>query len=135
MITNGKDTPLGQSTSALPSVAEGVITFLQPVQVGIIKTTQIKGYTQTFVEQYIDTKGVRIQNPNNLVVTKTGERIWDSLDIYFLSNILLVADDLFLYLGVQYRVMMVETWPDYGYNKYSVVQDYTKLSDNILDIS
>ncbi len=130
MITNGKNLPLGQSSASLPSVAEGVMTFLQPVQVGIIKATQIKGYTQTIVEKYINTKGARIEDPNAVVISKTGERIWDSITIYFLSDIILVIDDLFLFNKVQYRVMALENWTEYGYNKYAVLQDYSKL-DNL----
>lgn len=127
MIVNGKDLKFGQASAGLPSLAEGVISLFQPVRVGIIKTLQVKGYTQTIVESYIDTKGVRVQNSNTLKMTKTGERIWDSVDIYFLSEIELAADDLFLFNDVQYRVLLTEEWTEYGYNKYSVVQDYTKL--------
>lgn len=126
-IVNGKDLDFGQSASGLPDQAAAVMNILQPVTVGIIKATQVKGYTQTLVESYIKTKGARIQNPNRLVISKTGERIWDTIDIYFLNDINLVADDLFLFQKVQYRVIVVEEWTEYGYNKYSVIQDFTKL--------
>ncbi len=121
-----KITPFS-SANALPNVGDAVSYLFQPVRVGIIKATQVKGYTQTFVQRYVATHGARVQNPNRLVVTKTGERIWDSMDIYFTSSIILVADDLFLFAGVQYRVIAVEDWTEYGYNRYSVLQDYTKL--------
>jgi hypothetical protein len=127
MIINGKDLDLGQSSSGLPDVSTGISEFLQPVQVGIIANTQVNGKTQTIVKEYIQTKGVRIQTPNNLVITKNGERIWDCLDIYFLRDIELKADDLFLFHKTQYRVMVVSEWPEYGYNQYHVRQDYVKL--------
>ena len=127
MIINGKDLNFGQSASGLPDMSQGVIQFFQPVTVGITSTTQINGYPQTIIEKYINTRGVRIQTTNSLVITKTGERIWDSIDMYFLREVVLQADDLFLFGGKQYRVLKTEDWPDYGYTKYYVVQDYTKL--------
>ncbi len=130
MIINGKDLPFGQSASGLPNVSDAIISLFQPVIVGIIKDTQVNGYTQTIISQYINTKGVRIQDPNALVVSKTGERIWDSVQIYFLPDIMLVADDVFRFNDLQFRVVSLETWPEYGYNKYSVIQDYTKVDQS-----
>lgn len=132
-IRNAKDLDFGQSTAGLPSVADGIMQLLQPVKVGFITATQVDGYTQTIVSEYVETRGVRIQNASNLVITKTGERFWDSVEIYFLSDINLMTDDIFLFQGTQYRVLVTEEWTEYGYNKYSVVQDYTKL--NTLNMS
>lgn len=129
-IVNGKDKNFGQSSAGLPDVSQAIIQIFQPTIVGIIKDTQVDGYTQTIIERYIKTQGARIQNPNKLIISKSGERIWDSNDIYFLNDINLVADDLFLFQNVQYRVIVVENWPEYGYNKYSVVQDYKKLFES-----
>jgi len=127
VIKNGKDKAFGQSSAGLPDVSPAVMNLFQPVTVGIIKATQVGGYTQTIVTERIRTKGVRIQNPNQLVMSKTGERIWDSVEIYFLNDINLAADDLFIFQGIQYRVVATEEWTEYGYNRYSVVQDYTKI--------
>ncbi len=129
-IQNGKDLNFAQASSGLPNVLEGVLQLFQPVAVGIIKNNQINGYTQTYVSRYIATKGVRIQNPNRTVFTKTGERIWDTQDIFFPREISLVADDLFLFNKKQYRVVQTEEWPEYGFNRYSVIQDYTRLTPN-----
>lgn len=127
MIVNGKDLPLGQSSAGLPDQSQAVIQFFQPVEVGIIQKTQVNGKTQEVVKEYIKTQGARVQTTNNLVITKTGERFWDAQDIYFLRDVLLKADDLFIFNNVQYRVLAVSDWPDYGYNQYHVRQDYTKL--------
>lgn len=127
MITNGRNKSFGQASAGLPDVSPAIMNLFQPVTVGIIKTTQVDGYTQTIVTKKIKTRGVRIQNPNQLVMSKSGERIWDSVEIYFLNDINLAADDLFLFQGVQYRVVTTEEWTEYGYNRYSVVQDYTKI--------
>lgn len=127
MIVNGKDLPFGQSSAGLPDVSQAIRQVFQPVTIGIISSTQVKGYTQTVVQEYINTKGVRIQTPNNLVITKTGERIWDSVEVYFLNDVNLKADDLFLFGNIQYRVLVVEEWSEYGFNKYAVRQDYTKI--------
>jgi hypothetical protein len=127
MIINGKDLDLGQSSSGLPDVSQGVIEFMQPAEVGIIGKTQVNGKTQEVVKDYIKTRGVRIQTPNNLVYTKTGERIWNSQDVYFLRDIILKADDIFIFNKTQYRIVVVSEWPEYGYNQYHVRQDYTKI--------
>lgn len=126
-IVNGRDLPFGQALAGLPDVSGAVIQFFQPVTVGIIKATQVNGRTQTIVENYIDTRGVRIATDNKLVISKTGERFWAREEVYFLSEILLKSDDLFLFNNIQYRVLAIEAWTEYGYNKYSVVQDFTKL--------
>ena len=126
-IINGKDLPFGQSLACLPNVSAAVIDYFQPVTVGIISATQVNGRTHTIVNQYINTQGVRIATNNKLVITKTGERFFAQEEVYFLSEILLKPDDLFLFNTLQYRVLAVEAWPEYGYNKYLVIQDYTKL--------
>lgn len=126
-IVNGKDTPLNKGSSRLPNVSQAITQYFQPVTVGIISSIQVNGRTQTIVEQYICTQGVRIATDNKLVITKTGERLFARDDIYFLSEILLKADDLFLFNTMQYRVLALEEWTEYGYNKYSVTEDYTKL--------
>lgn len=126
-IVNGKDLPFGQSLAGLPNVAAAVIQYFQPVTVGIIKSTQVNGRTQTIVQQYVCTQGVRIATDNKLIISKTGERFWAHEDVYFLSEILLKPDDLFLWNNLQYRVLAIEAWTEYGYNKYTVLQDYTKL--------
>lgn len=128
MIKNGKDFPFDQITSGLPDVSQAIIQFFQPVTVGIISSTQIDGYTQSLVARYIKTSGVRTQRQNNLVISKTGQRIWDSVDIYFLSDVILKADDIFLFQDIQYRVIVVDPWTEYGYNHYACVQDFTNIS-------
>ncbi len=127
MIQNGKDLAFGQASAGLPDVSVAIMNLFQPVIVGIIKPTQVDGYTQTIISKRIQTRGVRIQNSNQLVMSKSGERIWDSMEIYFLRGIELVADDLFLFQDTQYRVIATEEWADYGFNRYTVVQDYTKI--------
>jgi hypothetical protein len=126
-IVNGKDLPFGQASAGLPDVSAAIMQLFQPVVVGIIKATQINGRTQTVIQKYINTQGVRIATDNKVVFSKTGERFWAHEDVYFLSDILLKADDLFLFNKTQYRVLAIEAWTEYGYNKYTVLQDYTKI--------
>lgn len=126
-IQNAKDRKIGENVGAMPYLAQAIQQIMQPIQVGIIKSQMINGYNQTVIEKYIQALAVRIQNPNHLVMTKTGERIWVSMDIYFTKDVTLQADDLFIYKKKQYRVIVTEDWSDYGYNKYSVIEDYTKI--------
>ena len=126
-LVNGKDIPMAQSTTGLPDVSQAIIQYFQPVTVGLIKNTQVNGRTQTVVQKYINTHGTRIAVQNKLVISKTGERFWNSEEVYFTSEINLSPDDLFLWNNMQFRVLAIESWTEYGYNKYSVVQDYTRL--------
>ena len=126
-VTNGKDLPFGQSLAGLPDVSQAVIQYFQPVTVGIIKATQINGRTQTIVQTYCKTQGVRIATDNKMVITKTGERFWANENVYFKSDVVLKVDDLFLFNNKQYRVLAVEAWTEYGYNKYTVMQDFTVI--------
>ena len=127
MITNGKDLDFGQSAAGLPNVADAIMQFFQPVTVGIISSTQVNGRTQTIVSKYIETRGVRIEDSDTLTISKTGERYWDTAEVYFLNDISLSVDDLFLFNKLQYRVVGIASWPEYGFNHYNVQQDYTKL--------
>ena len=127
MITNGKDLDFDQSSAGLPNVADAIMQLFQPVTVGIISSTQVNGRTQTIIGKYIKTRGVRIEIANDLKISKTGERLWECSDVYFLRDVELKGDDLFLFNLVQYRVLVTEPWPEYGFNRYHVAQDYTKL--------
>lgn len=127
MITNGKDLDFGQAAAGLPNVADAIMSLFQPVTVGIISSTQVNGRTQTIVEKYIETRGVRIEDSDPLTISKTGERYWDTFEIYTLNDIELKVDDLFLFNKTQYRVMALASWPEYGFNHYHVQEDYTKL--------
>ena len=127
MIVNGKDLNFGQSASGLPDVAQAIQQMFQPATIGIIENTQINGRTQTIIAEYITTQGVRVHNSNPLEITKTGERFWKSSSIYFLNNIVLSPDDLFIFNGTQYRVLVVENWTEYGFNRYHAVEDYSQL--------
>ena len=126
-IINGKDLPFGQSLAGIPDVSEAVIQYFQPVTIGIINSIQINGRTQTIIEKYIKTRGVRIANDNKVVITRTGERYFATESVYFLGEVILKIDDIFLFNKIQYRVLAIKNWSEYGYNKYSVVQDYTKI--------
>jgi hypothetical protein len=63
----------------------------------------------------------------SIVITKTGERFWAHEEVYFPAEIDLKSDDIFLFNKIQYRVLEIENWTEYGYNKYTVLQDYTIL--------
>ena len=126
-IQNARDRKISDNVGSMPYMAQSIQQIMQPVQVGIIKSQMIGGYNQTVVEKYVKVLSVRIENPNHLVMTKTGERIWVSMDIYFTPDVILQPDDLFIYRGKQYRVIVTEEWSDYGYSKYGVIEDYTKL--------
>ena len=127
MIPNGRDLDMGQASAGLPDQSQAIIQFFQPCIIGIIKSQLINGRTQTIVQKYINTQGVRIPRKRPLVISKTGERYWNAHDVYFLSDNILVADDLFLFNKTQYRVIDSDEFTEYGYNRYGVIQDYSKL--------
>ena len=127
MIPNGRDLDMGQASAGLPDVSQAIMQMFQPCTVGIIKSTLVNGRIQTVVQKYVDTQGVRVPRKRPLVISKTGERYWNAQDIYFLSDTLLNADDIFLFNKMQYRVMESQDWTEYGFNQYGCLQDYTKI--------
>lgn len=127
MIINGRDQNAGQAAAGLPDVSDAIISLFQPCIIGIINTTPINGRNQTIVQKYINTRGVRIPRKRPLIIGKTGERYWNAHDVYFLNDNVLLANDLFLFNKIQYRVMESFEWTEYGFNQYAVLQDYTKL--------
>ena len=123
MITNGKDANFGLASSALPDVSGGVMSFLQPVSIGVVQKQQIDGYTEEIIK-YTSTFACRQPMPEAMAVRKDGERSWKWSIIHITPELALLTDDVFLLYGVRYRIMQINDWTEYGYKEMHVIADY-----------
>ena len=123
-IINAKKYKIGQNSSDLPDVSDGVSCFMQPTTVEIIRKEQVDGYTQ---EEKTCVKTMAVRQPysaEQLAIRPEGQRSWKWHTIHCLPNLILKTDDIVNIHGIHYRIMQKTDWKDYGYIQYEVVEDY-----------
>lgn len=122
MIRCGKNTPIRES-SMLPDVSVGISALLQNMKVGVVQKRVINNRTEE-VTVWKDVLACRQAMPENLAISKEGERSWRWHTIYASPDLDLETDDLVIIRGIRYRIMDKENWQEYGYLKYSAIEDY-----------
>lgn len=126
MIINAKDKPISLASSNLPNMGLAVRRWFQKLKFGVIKKTQLNGYTQEVVTE-LDSFGVRVPfTPEQLKILKEGERSWNWSTLYCNVDLILNTDDRVIIKGVKYRVMGKTDYTEYGYLQYDVIEDYNE---------
>jgi len=124
MIQNAKDKRLSQLQSGLPDVSAAVMELLQPVKAVFMQKRQIDGYTQEIAVR-IDTKAsVQPLSPQALKMLPEGQRAWKYFTVFCLNNVNLKPDEVFWINGKGYRIQDKSDWSQFGYFKYTCVEDY-----------
>ena len=127
MIGLGSKTLLNQNTGNLPDVSDALRSWLQKMNFQVIGKI-IEDY-QAY-EQYkaVDFSGVwQPMSPAQLRMKPEGQRVWPWFVCHTLNPIGLKQDDVIVFLGVEYRVMSVTGWNQYGYYEYHLVSDWKGL--------
>ena len=122
MLRCGKNTPLRES-SMLPDMFTGVSAFRQNSKVGIVQKQIIDNRTQEIVV-WKNVMICRQAMDEKLSISKEGERSWRWHTIYAGPDLDLETDDIIVIHGTRYRIMDKENWQEYGYLKYSAIEDY-----------
>ena len=124
-ILNGKDLSVTDAANSLPSPIASIQELLQPAILHVITKTQVDGYTQEVASIYNTYISKQPYNPQQLRILKEGERQWRWFSLWIMNDCILHPDDMVTLHGVNYRVMQKESWQEYGYSKYDVIEDYT----------
>lgn len=124
MITNASDTKLNQSGSNLPNLSNPITKWFLPTDfIRITKT--IVDFEVQETESFETFQGV-IQNLNSkeLQVKPEAQRAWTWKMIHALPSLKLNVDDKIKYNDIEYRVMNVKDFSEYGYMEYHIVEGY-----------
>ncbi len=125
-ISQGKDQ---DGITSLPHVGKALHGWMQLMKFTIICKQSINGYTQE-IASTLNTHAVRQPlSPQQLAIKPKGERNWRHEMIHALPDLQLNPDDRVEYLGVRYRVMERNDYPEYGYIQYNVSEDFDFLSE------
>lgn len=122
MIRCGKNASIEESPM-LPDVSAGILDLLQKVHAGIVQKQVVNNRTEE-ITVWRDVLACRQAMPENLAVSKEGERSWRWHTIFSTPDLDLETDDSIIIRGVRYRIMDKENWQEYGYFKYSAIEDY-----------
>ena len=125
-ITNAKDTLLDQLTGTLPNVSNVLLDWFQPITLILIKKSVVNFKLLEDRTPIIFMGVVESQTPTQIAMKPEGQRQWNYLNIWTLPNITLKIDDVFSYMGKEYRAERKNDWTQYGYCEFECVEDYKK---------
>lgn len=125
MIINASSTNLLQASSNLPNLSNPIGKWFLPVNF-ILVTKTITAGEVVETETSSTFQGV-VQNLNSkeLQIKPEAQRGWTWKMIHALPSLQLNVDDIIKYENINYRVMNVKDWKEYGYMDYHIVVDYT----------
>lgn len=137
MIPNAKDTmrlsnakDSDDPVSFVPAVGVALHGWMQFMKFKTICKTNNNGYTDE-IESTVETHAVRQPlMPQQLLTKPAGQRGWRWEQLHVLPDLDVNLDDKIEYLGVTYRVQAKNSYPEYGYIEYHVVQDYGYLNES-----
>ncbi len=124
-ITSGKNTPLNAVDSGVPNMGDALIGWMQPMVFEVVNKT-IPGFELVETTTPVSFRGV-IQplGGSALLLKPEGQRDWDWRQVHSDPSLILSVDDVVIYLGKQYRVMVVKDYSLYAYLEYHLISDYT----------
>ena len=126
MIRNAKDIPLLSSTGTLPNMGSTLLDWFQPMTLTKITKVVVDHQVSENEQEY---RGMGVRQPMNaqeVQMKPEGQRSWSWNTFHCSPDIVMNGDEVFLYMGVRYRVMEKWDWKEYGYLEYHAVQDYVK---------
>lgn len=129
-IFNASSLPLTQQSGTVPNVDGALYDYFQPMTFENLTKSIVGFQLSESISATTETMGVMFPVPLNLAIRKVGQRDWIQKDLYCLPNLVLNLDDVVIYLGVQYRVLQVQDYSQYGsggsgYLVYRLQQDWT----------
>lgn len=131
-IQNAKNIPLNERAGRVPDVSGALKDWYQPmIFVPIGKA--ISGGFVIETGDPINFQGAMMPHKPTLnEIRAQGERKWQWFDVFTTPQLPLKADDVLAYLDVQYRVMAIDPWKLYGFQKYTIILDYSGTISNLV---
>lgn len=124
-ITDAKDIPLDQITGSLPNVSNALLDWLQPLTFIMIVKSVVNFKLLESKTVYSFMGVVESITPTKLEMKPEGQRSWNYINIWTLPNVTLKIDDIFSYMGKEYRVERRNDWVQYGYSEFEAVENYS----------
>jgi hypothetical protein len=124
-IPNAKDTNLGQNPGTLPDMSGDIANWFQLIVMERITKAVVNFVVQETTEPVLFQGIVQPFSANQLSMKPEGQRAWKWLKIICWANVPLVPDDVVVYEGVQYRVIDLYDWKQYGFREYNIQSDFT----------
>lgn len=125
IINAASKTLLQQPQGSVPNMSDTLSNWLQAMTFGIVTKSQ-SNFEVT--EQMTEVSFQGVWQPysfQQLKILAEGERRWKWFTVHTKTNLELQVDDVVIYQGTQYRVMMDGSYPEYGFYEYHLVDDYT----------
>ena len=125
MIKNAANIPLNFKEGTVPDVSGAMLDWFQPMTFTLV-TKKTTAFQVVETPRPINFMGV-IQplTERQLLLKPEGQRAWTWFLLHSDTSLVLQVDDVVLYQGVQTRVMGRKNYVLYGYQEYSLVQDWT----------
>ena len=123
MIINAKNNKRSQLND-LPNVQAAVELWMQPMDVGVVQSSQVSGLAQEVVIWKPTHANRQPFTDQQLAIRPQGERAWRWSVLYAAPDLVLVPGDIAIVKGVRMRVMEKLDWSEYGYFTYNCVEDY-----------
>jgi hypothetical protein len=115
---------ISEGAVQLPNMSMTVRGWFRPLTLTrVLKTITdfeiVEARIELFCHGVIQPFGAR-----ELKIKPEGQRSWGWKMLHTTSEVTLRNDEEFTYQGSRYRVMSQQSFQDYGYNTYELVQDY-----------
>lgn len=109
----------------MPDVSGAMLDYFQPMTFTLLTKTAT-GFEAVETGTPINFRGlIQPSTDRKLAMLPEGQRSWTWLELHAETVLQLQTDDVVLYQGVQTRVMTRKDYSLYGYNHYTLVQDWT----------
>lgn len=134
-ILNAANIPLDKMTGTIPNMGIALLDWFQFLTfTKIVKTT----VAYQLVETPTNISFWGLITPvygRYLHIQEKGERKWNRIQVFAQagptdSMLDLNPDDVILYDGIQYRVVVKKNYEIYGYVHFELTQDYTRSGPN-----
>lgn len=123
-IINASNIPLNQQNTMVPDVSGAMQNYFQKMTFIPLQKT-VQGFQLVENSAPIEFWGnIMPFSARQLIMKDIGQRAWSWFSVYAEPGVRLKADDVFQYLGQQYRVIAQTNFSLYGYSLYEIILDY-----------
>lgn len=123
MIKNGNQKKLSEF-SPTPDLSFGFSRLMRPAKIAVVYQAQSLGWVSNNVS-YTDVLMRKTPlKPQQIAIKPEGERAWRWVEIFMMADQIFSVKDVLIVDEMQYRIMAVENWREYGYCRYEAVEDF-----------
>jgi hypothetical protein len=127
-IVNARDSKRHalDQTQAGPAMRSTIYGWLRRLVLTRI-AKRVVDFQTVETEESVSTYGTIVPVPAQfLKMLPEGQRLWDWRTLYTSPDFELTPDEVLVHEGVRFRVMSKNAYSQFGYIKYTLVNDYTQ---------